>query len=66
MLMLRSLVSLRLDSRKGADVLKQDGSGWTPLMIASSLKESEELVDLLLRKEADVNAISKLTSIRYH
>lgn len=34
----------------------QDGSGWTPLMIAVSLKDGEELVDLLLRKGADVNA----------
>ncbi|RKF54838.1 Ankyrin repeat-containing protein C6C3.08 [Golovinomyces cichoracearum] len=36
----------------------QDGSGWTPLMIAVSLKDGEELVDLLLRKGADVNAKS--------
>ncbi|KAL8944464.1 MAG: hypothetical protein Q9211_000561 [Gyalolechia sp. 1 TL-2023] len=33
----------------------QDGSGWTPLMIASSLKEGDALVDLLLGKDADVN-----------
>jgi len=39
----------------------QDGSGWTPLMIAVSLKDGEQLVDLLLRKEADVNAKSKLS-----
>jgi len=38
--------------------LFQDASGWTPLMIAVSLKEGEELVDLFLRKEADVNAKS--------
>jgi len=38
-----------------ADV--QDGSGWTPLMIASSLRDGEgdEIVDLLIKKEADVN-----------
>lgn len=29
-------------------------------MIASSLKEGDELVDLLLTKEVDVNAKSKL------
>ncbi|KAI6246558.1 hypothetical protein HI914_05786 [Erysiphe necator] len=34
----------------------QDGSGWTPLMIAASLKEGEEIVDLLLGKNADINA----------
>lgn len=35
----------------------QDGSGWTPLMIAASLKnaEGDPIVDLLLRKEAEVN-----------
>lgn len=34
----------------------QDGSGWTPLMIAASLKnaEGDPIVDLLLRKDADV------------
>ena len=29
-------------------------------MIASSLREGDELVDLLLKKEADVNCKSKL------
>jgi 26S proteasome non-ATPase regulatory subunit 10 len=35
----------------------QDGSGWTPLMIAASLKnaEGDAIIDLLLRKDADVN-----------
>lgn len=37
----------------------QDGSGWTPLMIASSLKNGDELVDMLLAKGSDVNAKSK-------
>ncbi|KAL8712259.1 MAG: hypothetical protein Q9220_003410 [cf. Caloplaca sp. 1 TL-2023] len=44
-----------LVSRKDFDPDVQDGSGWTPLMIASSLKEGEALVDLLLSKDADVN-----------
>ncbi|KAL8859427.1 MAG: hypothetical protein Q9178_004105 [Gyalolechia marmorata] len=44
-----------LVSRKDFDPDVQDGSGWTPLMIASSLKEGEGLVDLLLSKDADVN-----------
>ncbi|KAJ5561937.1 hypothetical protein N7535_003601 [Penicillium sp. DV-2018c] len=35
----------------------QDGSGWTPLMIAASLKDAagDAIVDLLLRKGADVS-----------
>ena len=33
----------------------QDDSGWTPLMIAVSVKDSEAIVDLLLSKGADVN-----------
>ena len=47
-----------LVSRKDFDPDVQDGSGWTPLMIASSLPEGDALVDLLLSKEADVNAKS--------
>ncbi|ERF70659.1 hypothetical protein EPUS_02525 [Endocarpon pusillum Z07020] len=37
-----------------------DGSGWTPLMIASSLKDNqgEQTVDLLLQKDVEVNAQS--------
>jgi len=37
------------------DVDAQDGSGWTSLMMAASLKDGDEVVDLLLRKGADVN-----------
>ena len=37
----------------------QDSSGWTPLMIASSLRDADDIVDLLLNKEADVNAKSE-------
>ncbi|EEQ90313.2 26S proteasome non-ATPase regulatory subunit 10 [Blastomyces dermatitidis ER-3] len=34
-----------------------DASGWTPLMIAASLKDGEgdQIIELLLRKDADVN-----------
>jgi ankyrin repeat protein len=39
-------------------LLIQDGAGWTPLMIAVSLKEGEDLVKLFLSKGADVNAKS--------
>ncbi|KAL8891451.1 MAG: hypothetical protein Q9215_001495 [Flavoplaca cf. flavocitrina] len=49
-----SIVQL-LVSRKDFDPDVQDGSGWTPLMIASSLKEGENMVDLLLAKDADVD-----------
>ncbi|KAI4103954.1 MAG: hypothetical protein LQ339_004071 [Xanthoria mediterranea] len=44
-----------LVSRKDFDPDVQDGSGWTPLMIASSLREGETMVDLLIAKDADVN-----------
>ncbi len=50
-----------LVSRKDFDPDIQDGSGWTPLMIASSLPEGDELVDLLLSKGADVNAKSRIS-----
>lgn len=33
-------------------------------MIASSLREGDELVDLLLKKEADVNAKSEMLSMK--
>lgn len=40
-------------------MISQDASGWTPVMIASSLREEDGLVDLLLSKDADVAAKSK-------
>ncbi|KAL9013232.1 MAG: hypothetical protein Q9173_002061 [Seirophora scorigena] len=42
-----------LVARKDFDPDVQDGSGWTPLMIVASLREGDDLVDLLLRKDAD-------------
>ncbi|KAL2402612.1 Ankyrin repeat-containing protein C6C3.08 [Exophiala dermatitidis] len=44
-----------LTSTRSFDPDAQDGSGWTPLMIASSLKDNggEAIVELLLAKEAD-------------
>jgi hypothetical protein len=46
-------------------LLVQDGAGWTPLMIAVSLKEGEDLVKLFLSKGADVNAKSEFPSYSY-
>jgi ankyrin repeat protein len=36
--------------------------GWTPLMMAASVKDGEALVDLLLSKGADVNKTSELSN----
>ncbi|KAL1973610.1 hypothetical protein VTN31DRAFT_6245 [Thermomyces dupontii] len=46
-----------LASRKNFDPDVTDSSGWTPLMIAASLKnaEGDAIIDFLLRKDADVN-----------
>ncbi|KAM0722890.1 hypothetical protein Q7P37_001088 [Cladosporium fusiforme] len=43
-----------LSERKNFDVDSQDGAGWTALMIAASIKDSDALIDLLLAKQADV------------
>lgn len=48
-----------LVQQKSFDPDVKDGSGWTPLMIAASLKEGEGLVQMLLGKGADVNAKSR-------
>jgi 26S proteasome non-ATPase regulatory subunit 10 len=44
-----------LSDQKGFDIDAQDGSGWTALMMASSLKDGDSLVDFLLSKSADVD-----------
>ncbi|RFU35410.1 hypothetical protein B7463_g1008, partial [Scytalidium lignicola] len=49
-------IAVLLSSVKDFDPDVQDGVGWTPLMIAVSLKDREDLVDLFLQKGADVNA----------
>jgi len=49
-------IAILLSSVKDFDPDVQDGVGWTPLMMAVSLKDREDLVDLLLQKGADVNA----------
>lgn len=42
-----------LSDVKGFDIDARDGAGWTALMMASSLKDGDEMVDLLLAKGAD-------------
>ncbi|KAH8665849.1 ankyrin repeat-containing domain protein [Tricladium varicosporioides] len=65
-------IAVLLSASKNFDPDVQDGSGWTPLMIAVSLKDGDALVDLFLRKGADVNAknfsgqVCALTSISSH
>ncbi|KAK6594171.1 hypothetical protein ACHAPC_010015 [Botrytis cinerea] len=49
-------IAILLSNVKNFDPDVQDGSGWTPLMIAVSLKEGDDIVNLLLKKEAEVNA----------
>jgi ankyrin repeat protein len=48
------IISLLMQT-KSFDVDAVDGSGWTPLMMAASLKDGDDMVDLLLKKSADVN-----------
>lgn len=36
----------------------QDDSGWTPFMIAASVKDADKVADILLARGADVNQTS--------
>ena len=47
-------------------VIFQDASGWTPLMIAASLRDSQgdHIIELLLKKGADINAKSISGQVR--
>ncbi|EXJ78611.1 26S proteasome non-ATPase regulatory subunit 10 [Capronia coronata CBS 617.96] len=57
-----------LASTRSFDPDVQDGSGWTPLMIASSLKENsgEVVVELLLSKEADPKIVTNTGATALH
>ncbi|TDZ19689.1 Ankyrin repeat-containing protein [Colletotrichum orbiculare MAFF 240422] len=48
-------IVLLLTQLQSFDPDVQDSSGWTPLMIAASLKDGEDLVSLLLQKGANVS-----------
>ncbi|THX84571.1 putative proteasome regulatory particle subunit [Aureobasidium pullulans] len=55
-----------LSERKDFDPDVQDGAGWTPLMIASSLKEADPLIDLLLSKSADPTLVTSTGATALH
>jgi 26S proteasome non-ATPase regulatory subunit 10 len=59
------IVELLLEA-KNLDIDAQDGLGWTPLMMACSRKDGEAIVDLLLRKDADVNMKSMSIFKKHH
>jgi ankyrin repeat protein len=42
----------------------QDDSGWTPLMIAASVKDADKVADILLARGADVNQTSMPFSLQ--
>ncbi|KAK2068754.1 hypothetical protein P8C59_003377 [Phyllachora maydis] len=50
-----AVVALLAEQRASWDPDAQDGSGWSPLMIAASVKDAEPLVQFLLGRGADVN-----------
>lgn len=55
-----------LAEQRGFDVDAQDGAGWTPLMIAVSLKDADALVDFLLAKSANVNTKTNNGQVALH
>ncbi|KAI5864980.1 ankyrin repeat-containing domain protein [Durotheca rogersii] len=48
-------IVLMLAQQEGFDPDAEDDSGWTPLMIAASVKDGDKTVELLLSRGADVN-----------
>ncbi|TQS33093.1 hypothetical protein Golomagni_06575 [Golovinomyces magnicellulatus] len=54
-----------LANQSGFDPDVQDGSGWTPLMISASVPESEAVLQVLLKADADVNEKSTYIIANY-
>ncbi|KAI1765997.1 ankyrin repeat-containing domain protein [Hypoxylon sp. FL1150] len=48
-------IVLMLAQQKDFDPDVEDDSGWTPLMIAASVKDGDQVVELLLSRGADIN-----------
>ncbi|KAI1154893.1 ankyrin repeat-containing domain protein [Nemania diffusa] len=48
-------IVLLLSQQKTFDPDVEDDSGWTPLMIAASVKDGDAIVEVLLQRGADVN-----------
>ncbi|OAA64050.1 Ankyrin repeat-containing domain protein [Cordyceps fumosorosea ARSEF 2679] len=48
-------IVVMLANQSSFDPDVQDGSGWTPLMIAASVPESDDVIKVLLKAGADVN-----------
>ncbi|KAF6792361.1 hypothetical protein CMUS01_16168 [Colletotrichum musicola] len=59
-------IVLLLAQQHAFDPDVQDASGWTPLMIAGSLKDGDALVKLLLQRGADVNLKTNVTQSVLH
>jgi ankyrin repeat protein len=54
---------ISVERRPSLTLTMQDGSGWTPLMIAASIPDGEAMVDFLLQTGADVNIKSETRAL---
>ncbi|KAH7627554.1 ankyrin repeat-containing domain protein, partial [Sordaria sp. MPI-SDFR-AT-0083] len=55
-----------LVNQKGFDPDVEDEMGWTPFMIAASVKESDAIIDLLLSRGADINQTNNQNQTALH